>query len=322
MILWTFKLIRSVRKAIAGRKHPGQLAWGVALGALIGMIPHGNLLAVALVLFVLMLHVNHAMAALVGVAVSFLAQRLDPTFDALGRWCLEQPQVADRLALAWQYPLVPWTDLNNTIVVGSFLSGLVAVGPLYMITHPLFRAWAPAEIDEEAEDAAEAAAESEAAADGEAATSMAARSTNAANATEPGHTVHRIDTSHCDDDSSHVDSGQEPVASTPQMMSVPRPLDAPSTNPQPVTNTATAQPSARSVDRSPAVPARRPTRVAIGASAPRPAMATKMTVSRGTVPSAMAVDSYGSPADEQHKIDEALSYLLRQLRDSQDKDAA
>ncbi len=335
MILWTFKLIRSVRKAIAGRKHPGQLAWGVALGALIGMIPHGNLLAVVLVLFVLMLHVNHAMAALVGVAVTFLAPRLDPTFDALGRWCFEQPQVADGFAVAWQYPLVPWTDLNNTIVMGSFLIGLIAAGPLYMITYPLFRAWAPVDVDAEV-DAEEAAEES-------AATTQVARETNSASTTETVLAVHRIDGSHSDCDSHPVDSSDAAAVNTPPTSAASdespaelaidatdvrdrdvssRQFETPPTNPQPVANAGATQSNAQSGDQSTAVPVPRPTRVAISTSVSRPVMTTETMVSTRAAQSNMAVDSYGSPVDEQHRIDEALSYLLRQLRDSKDKDAA
>ena len=49
MIFWMAKLLNSLRRAIEGRKHPHQLAWAVALGLLLGVVPHGNLLAFALV---------------------------------------------------------------------------------------------------------------------------------------------------------------------------------------------------------------------------------------------------------------------------------
>ena len=61
MILWTLKLISTARRAIAGRKYPHQLAWAVAFGLLLGVVPHGNLLAIGLLLLVLSLKINHAM---------------------------------------------------------------------------------------------------------------------------------------------------------------------------------------------------------------------------------------------------------------------
>ena len=73
MILLIVKLINSARRAIAGRKYPHQLAWAVAFGLLLGVVPHGNLLAFGLVILVLSLKINHAMAGLTAVIATFLA---------------------------------------------------------------------------------------------------------------------------------------------------------------------------------------------------------------------------------------------------------
>lgn len=148
MILWTIKLWTTLRRAIAGRRYPAQLAWAVALGVLLGIIPHGNLLAIALLVVVLSLKINHAAAALTAIGVSFLAAKLDPVSHQVGNFVLIQPRVADAAAQAWRFPLVPWTDLNNTVVMGSFLIGVVALLPIFMLTYPIFRLFKPA--DEEA----------------------------------------------------------------------------------------------------------------------------------------------------------------------------
>lgn len=143
MILWTIKLFKEVRKAIAGRKFPAQLAWAVAFGILLGIIPHGNLLAIGVLLVVLSLKLNHAMAGLTAVATSFLATWLDPVSHQLGDYVLTHPQVSELATTAWQWPLVPWTDLNNTVVMGSFLIGATAVLPTFFVAYPIFRALAP-----------------------------------------------------------------------------------------------------------------------------------------------------------------------------------
>lgn len=343
MILWTFKLIRSVRIAIAGREHPGQLAWSVALGALLGMIPHGNLLAVGLLLFVLMLGVNHAMVALVGIGVSFLAPTLDPTFDALGRWCFAQPQFADRLLLAWQYPLVPWTDLNNTIVMGSFLVGVLSVGPVFLISFPLFRAWAP--VKTSTVQAAHAGA-----IDGTQKTEK-----NVADAAQPLTMHHkmdaaadqqltRFDAGHTDLDVGHVpsnhDSSGRALQTSQTHTTAVTPTDLP-TSSHTASSIQIVQPAAtqdrvsreysqmpsladtaRTTPRTSAPRNPRTTRIAIGGSAARPVMTTQAMIASRIAQPHTAVDSHGSFANDQHKIDEALSYLLRQLRDSKDKDAA
>lgn len=143
MFLWLIRQLLSIRQVIAGRNHPHQLAWGLALGVLVGVVPHGNLLAVALIAGVLALRINHAMATLTGVAVAFSATALDPYTHLIGRYVLTHPELQTAWAQAWQLPLVPWTDINNTVVMGSLLLGLGAVLPTYAASYPLFRYLAP-----------------------------------------------------------------------------------------------------------------------------------------------------------------------------------
>jgi uncharacterized protein (TIGR03546 family) len=144
MILWTIKLLNTVRKAIAGRKYPHQLAWAAAFGLLLGIVPHGNLLAVGLLVVVLSLKINHAMAGLTAIATAFLlATRLDPIAHMVGETVLTHPRVSPIAVTAWQLPLVPWTDLNNTVVMGSLLIGSAALIPVFIVTYPIFRLLAP-----------------------------------------------------------------------------------------------------------------------------------------------------------------------------------
>ncbi len=144
MILWTIKLLNTAKKAIAGRKYPHQLAWATAFGLLLGIVPHGNLLAVGLVVIVLSLKINHAMAGLTAIATAFLvATNVDPVAHLVGESVLTDPRVSPLAMSAWQLPLVPWTDLNNTVVMGSFIIGVAALIPVFVVTYPLFRLFAP-----------------------------------------------------------------------------------------------------------------------------------------------------------------------------------
>ncbi len=139
MIIWTIKLLSNVRKAIAGRNHPHQLAWAVAFGLVLGLVPHGNLVALAWLFVVLSLNINHSMMAITAIGSSFIAGRLDPYSHQVGEYFLSQPSFHDTLVTAWQWPLVAWTDLNNTIVLGSFTIALAAMFPVFAVTYPVFR---------------------------------------------------------------------------------------------------------------------------------------------------------------------------------------
>ncbi|MEZ6091354.1 MAG: TIGR03546 family protein [Pirellulaceae bacterium] len=142
MIIWLYRQIQGIRKALAGRDDPEQLAWAMALGVLVGVVPKGNLVAVILVLGILALRINHSMAAVTAVAVSFAAKMIDPFTHKLGQWVLNVEALQNFYAWSWRQPLVPWTDLNNTVVMGSLLVGLMTLFPTYSLTLPMFRALA------------------------------------------------------------------------------------------------------------------------------------------------------------------------------------
>ncbi|QDV46556.1 hypothetical protein Enr13x_64650 [Stieleria neptunia] len=160
MVIFSLKLFNNVRKAIAGRRFPHQLAGGVALGVLLGIIPHGNLMALIVLAMLLCFKVNHALMGVVAIVVSFVATRLDPYSHQVGEYLLTHPSGSRWAAQAWSLPVVPWTDLNNTVVLGSFVIGSLSVLPIFAICLPLFRLAAPStnsESDVESDGQTEAA---------------------------------------------------------------------------------------------------------------------------------------------------------------------
>lgn len=147
MLVFFVKQLLSLKRAILGRREPHQLAWGLALGLLLGIVPHGNLLAFAILLFIMSVTVNHGMVAVTAVITSVLASRLDSQTHAVGNYLLTHPDFSPILASAWQLPVVPWTDINNTVVMGSLAVGLAFVVPAYLFTYPIFHWLAPEPID-------------------------------------------------------------------------------------------------------------------------------------------------------------------------------
>lgn len=150
MVIFSLKLLNNLRKALAGRRFPHQLAGGVALGVLLGVIPHGNLLAAIVLIALLCFRVNHAIMGVVAILVTFGATYMDNYSHAVGEYLLLH-STGNRFATqAWSLPLVPWTDLNNTVVLGSFVIGVASVLPVFALTLPVFRLIAPVEDDKDA----------------------------------------------------------------------------------------------------------------------------------------------------------------------------
>ncbi|MEL6898559.1 MAG: TIGR03546 family protein [Planctomycetota bacterium] len=157
MFLWIIKQFLGLRKALTGRRNAHQLAWAIAFGFLAGLVPHGNLVAVLIIGTVLMLNLNHAMASVVGVVTALLATNLDPLTHRIGTELLNTPQFHELLSSAWQYPLVPWTDLNNSVTLGSVVLGLAALLPLFAITYPMMKLIETTDPIDEAESSTRAA---------------------------------------------------------------------------------------------------------------------------------------------------------------------
>lgn len=280
MILWIVKLISTAKRAIAGRRYPNQLAWAVAFGLLLGVVPHGNLLALILLVVVLSLKINHAMAALTAIGATFIATRLDPYSHQVGDFVLSNPQLNEAAMKAWALPLVPWTDLNNTVVMGSFLIGVGALLPVFMVTYPVFRFFQPAEDSESSQgDLVERSTDS--------------RKIPEQAAHQDSHQVVMVDQGHTQANQPHMSPSAEPTASS---------------HAQQQTNQTITR-----IDQGSVSP-EQPKQIAVE---------TRIDVIRMKDHDPDLNEASTPDANHEHQpMDEALNYLLRQLRDSQERKAA
>jgi uncharacterized protein (TIGR03546 family) len=137
-MLFLLKPVRLGLKALITEATPGQLALGFAFGVLIGVVPKGNLIALSLGIVLAASRANLGVAAATIISCSFLSPYLDPFSDQVGGWLLAHPTLQTTWTNLYNQPVMPWTDFNNTIVLGSFVIGLVALYPLYRLSRPVF----------------------------------------------------------------------------------------------------------------------------------------------------------------------------------------
>jgi len=127
------KLIQQLVKALNSEGTPGQVAAGVALGAVFGLTPLLNLHNVVLFGCALILNVSMPGVFLgwaVAVPVGFA---LDPLFDAVGSRLLLAPGLQGMWTTLYNAPVVPFTNFNNTVVLGSFVVWVVAFLPIFFL---------------------------------------------------------------------------------------------------------------------------------------------------------------------------------------------
>src|SRR5229473_700468 len=119
------KLIQSLFGALHSEGTPGQLAAGIALGSILGLTPLVNLHNAVVFAALVLLNVSFAGGMLgwaVFVPIGFL---LDPLFDWIGHALLFTPSFTPLLTSLYNVPIVPLTNFNNTVVLGSLVFGVV-----------------------------------------------------------------------------------------------------------------------------------------------------------------------------------------------------
>jgi uncharacterized protein (TIGR03546 family) len=135
--------LRFLAQALVLETTPRQLAWGFALGMLIGLIPKGNLIAVALMTLFCALRINIAAGTAAIFVFSWAGMLLDPVSHRLGHFLLTQDSLQPLWTSLYNMNLVPWTAFNNTVVLGNTLIGLVLLLPVSALMRRVFDKFAP-----------------------------------------------------------------------------------------------------------------------------------------------------------------------------------
>lgn len=125
--------VRIFAQVLAGNETPRQLAWGFSLGMIVGLLPKGTLLAIALAMLLCALRVNKAAGLLAVGLFSYLGAWLDEFAHHLGALVLTWPPAHNAFAWLYDKPLGPLVGYNNTVVMGQLLIGLYLFYPTYLL---------------------------------------------------------------------------------------------------------------------------------------------------------------------------------------------
>jgi|SRR3954462_222975 len=128
------KLIQSLVGALHSEGRPGQLAAGIVLGSFLGLTPLLNLHNAVIFAALVLLNVSFAGGMLgwaLFVPVGFL---LDPLFDSIGHSLLFTPGLRPLWTSLYNMPIVPLSNFNNTVVLGSLVFAVLFAIPLFIAT--------------------------------------------------------------------------------------------------------------------------------------------------------------------------------------------
>jgi uncharacterized protein (TIGR03546 family) len=125
-------LIRQFIAGLTDETEPPQIAAGVALGFLIGLLPKATLTVQVLLVLVMAMRVNFPIALLTIFATALVNPLFDRLTDPLGYALLSAPALAPLWTKLYNMPVIPWTGFNNTVLLGGLIFGLVMFVPVYL----------------------------------------------------------------------------------------------------------------------------------------------------------------------------------------------
>ncbi len=135
------KYIIKLLKTLNSNSNPKEIAHAVALAFLLGILPKTNLLWYIIFIFCCFIRINKAAYGLFIIIFSLIAHLFDPLFDTLGFYILNINQLESFYSFLIDIPFAGFTNFNNTIVMGSFISGLILYFPVFFITLKFIKLW-------------------------------------------------------------------------------------------------------------------------------------------------------------------------------------
>lgn len=130
-MLTLLKLLQSLFKTLHSEGTPGQVAAGIMLGAGIGLTPLMSAHNLVLFAAIVLLNVSFG-GGMLGMALfTPLGFILDPLFDKVGLALLRAPALQGLWTDWYNIPLVPFTNFNNSVTLGSFVVWVITAVPIY-----------------------------------------------------------------------------------------------------------------------------------------------------------------------------------------------
>lgn len=120
--------------ATSTHQRPSQIAWAVACGILLGLLPKftGLFVLAAAICFCLPVHLP--LLAITAFICTFAAPYITAPVGRVGLWSLTESPVATFCLGIDALPLVPWLGINNTVVFGTCFIWLASSLPIYIVS--------------------------------------------------------------------------------------------------------------------------------------------------------------------------------------------
>ena len=131
--MFFLKILSKFIKAIESAASPSQIAWGFALGAILGLTPLWSLHNMIVFVLLIVFNINISAAFMAFILFSFFAWMLDPLFHTVGFAVLVKFGFLEPVwTVLYNGSIAPFTRFNNTVVMGSLIFSLLLLIPNYL----------------------------------------------------------------------------------------------------------------------------------------------------------------------------------------------
>ena len=122
----------------SSRHGPWQIAAGISLGIVCGVLLNQSILGLLALAALFFLPIHFPLAIAVALLCAGMAPLFEPIFGTIGVWALGQSWIRNAVGQLHGVPLMPWLRLNNTIVMGALVVGLVQLIPVFYVVRRVF----------------------------------------------------------------------------------------------------------------------------------------------------------------------------------------
>ncbi len=130
--MFGLEILAKIFKILRSENSPNQIAWGFALGMILGLTPFWTVHNMLIILILIVFNVNLGSALFAFALFSGLAYLLDPLFHNFGYFLLVDVHSLHSLWTAlYQFPVIALSRYNNTVVMGSLAVSLILFVPVF-----------------------------------------------------------------------------------------------------------------------------------------------------------------------------------------------
>ena len=129
--MFFIKFLKKIIKALGSNASPNQLAFGFAMGMILGLTPFWNIHNILVIFLIAVINVNIS-STFLGLAIfGLLAPIFDRVFHSFGLSILQMEPLEGMWNTMYDNTFFVLTRFNNTLVIGSLIISLILFVPAF-----------------------------------------------------------------------------------------------------------------------------------------------------------------------------------------------